>query len=459
MFELVHARLPEAVRACRLLYDTTTGGYHLPTRELHPEFGLADVERMRAAHPKPQYDCIEAPVADLLCSLVVNTRSRLILETGTSRGFSTAHLAAAARSVHGDDARVVSLDISDVPNRFYLKGEVRQSIDARLVDSLSQDPLALSGGAEFDFLFLDSMHSYDHLGQEIERYLPHLKLGGLMALHDTFFYDGLGLITLTLMQLPGLEVLSFPTHRRHNDQLRSPGVSLFRKVAPIAVGSVRFPRGLPGLATELVALNDPEAILAKAGMGVARAPYAAQRLPLDGPRRPGAPALLAPWQAPAPAVAPQPVPALRALPAVSAAPVVPAVQAAPGVAELRRRAFDAAANGDMNGGVGLLEQALRGDAGDVDVLCDLATLALSANEPVAAVKLARSALGYAPDHAPSLYTLGMALAQGGAVAPAIRALRSLASGPGAVALRAELGGAAADNVAPMLRRLEARAAA
>ncbi|MBT9486932.1 MAG: class I SAM-dependent methyltransferase [Rubrivivax sp.] len=456
MFELVHARLPETVRACRLLYDTATGGYHLPSREEQPVFGLADVDRMRAAHTKLQYDCIEAPVADLLCSLVVNTRSRLILETGTSRGFSTAHLAAAARSVHGDEARVVSLDKNEVPNRFFVGGEVQASIDARLVDSLSQDPRELSQGAEFDFLFLDSMHSYDHLGQEIERFLPHLKLGGLMVLHDTFFYDGLGLVTLTLMQLPGLEVLSFPTHRRHNAKLRSPGVTLFRKVAPIAVGSLRFPREMPGLATELVAVKDPEAVLARAGMGVARAPYAAQRLPLDGPRVAGAPALLDPWQPPVAVVVPLVV--ASPAPPTPLVQMAPAAPAAPAVAELRRRAFDAAANGDMNRGVDLLEQALRGGAGDVDVLCDLATLALSANELVSAVKLARRALDYAPDHAPSLYALGMALAQGGAVAPAIRALRSVASGPGAAALRAELGGVAADNVAPMLRRLEARAA-
>jgi hypothetical protein len=142
--------------------------------------------------------------------------------------------------------------------------------------------------------------------------------------------------------------------------------------------------------------------------------------------------------APAPAPAPSPAPA----------PVADGF----GVGELRRQAMLAHATGQLDRAVDLLKQALVQSPLDHEVLCDLASMALAGGEPVAAVTLARRALERAPDHATSLYTLGMALAQGGAHAPAIRALQRVASGPGAEALRADAG-ALADRVAPMLERL------
>lgn len=444
MFEQILATLPEAVRATRMLYEPETGGYHLPRRDLQQTFGLADVARMRAEHVALQYDCIETPVADLLSSLVVNTRSRLILETGTSRGFSTSHLAAAARCVHGAAARVVTLDVEHVPHRFFCDTEITATIEHRLENSLDQDPRALGQGEDFDFLFLDSLHSYDHLGREVALYLPHLKLGGLMALHDTFYYDGLGLLALALMQVPGLEALSFPTHRQHAAGKRCPGVSLFRKVAAIEPGSLCFPAQLDLLRTELVIVKSPEVVVAHLGMAATRAPYEASRLRQSGPRIHASPALLEPAGA-RPKAVPSPVPAPPKPLLVPAAP--------PGaIGDLRRQAMLAHATGQIDRAIDLLQQALVQSPMNHEVLCDLASMALASGDPVAAVKLARSALDRAPDHAISLYTLGMALAQGGAHASAIRTLQYVASGPGAEALRADAA-ALADQVAPMLERL------
>lgn len=447
MFELVLDGLPEMARAARRLYDPESGGYHLPPRDEQKPFGLADLPRLLAQPTPPQYDCIEVPVADLLCSLVLNTRSRLILETGTSRGFSTSHLAAAARCVHGDAAQVISLDPAEVPNRFYLGSEAARSIQPRRVDSLTQDPRELAQGGEFDFLFLDSLHTYEHLGREIALFLPQLKLGGLMMLHDTFFYDGLGLTTLMLMQTPGLEVLSFPTHRRHARRLRSPGVSLFRKLAPVAPGSIVFPGELEMLRTELVSLKDPRAALPRLGMAALRPHYVAASLAQGEARGPRSAALLEPAGAPAveapPAVAAVPAPAMP-----EPAAAVPSSQAA----VLRCRAYQASASGQVDRAITLLQQALQDDPHNAEVLCDLAALALATGDVLAAVKLARATLERSPDHPVALYTLGMGLAQGGAAAPAIRALERVATGDGAAALRAQTG-ALADNVVPMLEKL------
>ena len=294
MFEKLLDLLPESVRACRRLYDPQTGGYHLPLREANHPISLAQVDAMRERHTQPQYDCIEVPVADLLGSLVINIRAQLILETGTSRGFSTAHLAAAARCVHGPDAKVISIDLAPTANLMFEGSPLASTIVAVKADSLQIDLAPLTAGAEFDFLFLDSLHSYAHLSREIERFLPMLKVGGLLALHDTFFYDGLGLVTLMLMQLDGLETLSMPTHRLHAHQTRSPGVSLFRKLAPIAASELRFPRGAPTLQLELVHIEDPGAIANHLGMAALRRDYVAQGLLAASARDWDSPALLAP---------------------------------------------------------------------------------------------------------------------------------------------------------------------
>ncbi|MCA8966424.1 MAG: class I SAM-dependent methyltransferase [Planctomycetes bacterium] len=503
MFERILDGLPEMARAARRLYDPDSGGYHLPTREDQQPFGLADVERMWAVHTTLQYDCIETPVADLLASLVVNTRARTILETGTSRGFSTAHLAAAARAVHGDSARVVTLDAEAVPNRFFEGSDLARSIDARGVDSLSVDPTELAGSEAFDFLFLDALRSYRHVADEVARFLPRLKVGGLFVLHDTFGFDGLGLVVLQLMQHPALEVVSLPTHRPSVPARRTPGVTILRKVAEVLPGSLVLPGRGPDLEREMINVVEWPTLVQAIGSGALRPTYVAGHQSADQTRSSRSAPLLAPaGSAPTPApvtvdasaaadAVPASAPLLRDLPAANAATapglpdavfrqlqrLTPAMRPAssPAVAptvttpaetptrgapasNLRVRAFKAQAAGDTDKAVALLQSALAVSPGDPDVICDLASLALATGEPVPAVTLARRALDVAPDHPVALFTLGMALAQGGAAAPAIRALQRVADGEGAAALRAQAG-ALADQVAPMLAQLRARQAA
>lgn len=75
MFEAPLQTLPESALACRALYDVASGGYHLPLREHNRRLRREDAPQFRALYPQVHYDCIEVPVADLLYSLVVNTRS------------------------------------------------------------------------------------------------------------------------------------------------------------------------------------------------------------------------------------------------------------------------------------------------------------------------------------------------------------------------------------------------
>lgn len=93
MLELLIENLPPAVRTVRKLYDLRSGGYFIPPR--HEMSAIDDSYIPHWRHKLAVlYDCIESPVADILFTLVFNLKGQKVLETGTSRGFSTCHLAA-----------------------------------------------------------------------------------------------------------------------------------------------------------------------------------------------------------------------------------------------------------------------------------------------------------------------------------------------------------------------------
>ena len=293
MYEELLRTLPESALACRALYDSESGGYWLPPRSENRRLTLAEVPALREQHGPAQFDCVEAPVADLLFSVVVNTRSRLVLETGTSRGFSTSHLAAATRFVAGARARVVTLDIAPTPQPFFADSDLAPAITALQADSLSVVLSELLGPARFDFMFFDSLHTYAHLSGELARHLPLLKVGGLFALHDTLVYDDLGLVVLWMMASRCFEVLSLPTHRSHGEGRRSPGVSLFRKLSEPDAGDLRYPSLADVVEGERESLLRPQEVVARTGSFFRDARYAARDLD-RGPRLSTSPALLDP---------------------------------------------------------------------------------------------------------------------------------------------------------------------
>lgn len=291
MFEILLQTLPETALTCRALYDASSGGYHLPLREHNRPMHRGEVETLRQQYPRPLYDCVEVPVADLLYTLVLNTRSLHILETGTSRGFSTCHLAAGACAVDAAAARLISVDPAPAPHLFFEESPLAASITAVRADALALDPAALAGGRAFDFMFFDSLHTYAHLSAELTRYLPLLRLGGLFALHDTFVFDALGLVVLALARSGRVEMLSMPSHRRHAEPARSPGVSLFRKIAPVEAGESWFPELGVAADGERHVLPDPAAVVQRSGSLFMDRRYVAHRMHRDA-RQVLSPALL-----------------------------------------------------------------------------------------------------------------------------------------------------------------------
>ncbi len=103
-------------------------------------------------------------------------KPKLIVETGSDRGYSGSHLALGWPS-----ARVVSIDIrsvcSDHLNAFHHPN----------VETITDDSLAVADQFEdnsIDLLFLDSAHTCAHVSKEIELYVPKVRAGAVVFIDD-----------------------------------------------------------------------------------------------------------------------------------------------------------------------------------------------------------------------------------------------------------------------------------
>jgi predicted O-methyltransferase YrrM len=227
VLEFLFDNLPTQVKEFRLQYDTSTGGYRVPPR-LH-FYGIDSGKTAEWSNLPVQYDPVELPVADLLFNLAYNSHSKNILETGTSRGFSTCHLATAALARKG---KVITIDLDPLPYHLWEATKLEpliHSLKGRSSLVVKQDVEEILSGELFDILFLDSLHSYEHLISEIQVYESLLKVGGMIILHDTLFYDALGFVVDDLEVNGRFQVITIETHRHHEENTRSPGVTIARK--------------------------------------------------------------------------------------------------------------------------------------------------------------------------------------------------------------------------------------
>jgi hypothetical protein len=106
-------------------------------------------------------------------------------------------------------------------------------------------------------------------------------------------------------------------------------------------------------------------------------------------------------------------------------PQTPTASSLPTSPELRRQAYAAIAAGRPEEAFALLEAALSAAPNDHEVLCDLATLALTHAEFEPAIEFARRAIEVSTSHGPSRYVMAMALAGSGARVEAIDIFEAL----------------------------------
>jgi predicted O-methyltransferase YrrM len=227
------ARLNEQARLFARTYDPRTGGYRVPVRDQMPRLTPEIVDGFRQSVPADahQWDSIEVEVAQWLYSVAKLTSAKRILETGCSRGFSTCFLAAAVSGTK--EGLVVTIDPAELWHLWddspleglieWIPGYSTECVQT--VDEVTQ-------GAEFDLLFLDSLHSYPNLIAEIQIYERRLRDGGIIVMHDTMFYDCLGAVAAQMSSNPRYEVLSMRSPRTHGVRDgRRPGVTICTKIS------------------------------------------------------------------------------------------------------------------------------------------------------------------------------------------------------------------------------------
>jgi predicted O-methyltransferase YrrM len=119
---------------------------------------------------------ITAEVGDLLCVLVYARRPRTIVEFGASHGFSTIHLAAAARDV--GSCRVITTEIEPdkvaAAQRNLAAAGLDDLVEMRVGDALT----TLKDVPEVDLLFLDGWNNlYEPV---VDLLAPRLSRGALV---------------------------------------------------------------------------------------------------------------------------------------------------------------------------------------------------------------------------------------------------------------------------------------
>ncbi len=130
-----------------------------------------------------------------LLDLLVDLRPDVVLEIGTDRG-GTLFLWTRAAS---PDALLITVDIRKMVGRlgrFSPFALVRKSFERRrqrieLVDDVDSQSDAtverirrLLGARPVDFLFLDGDHRYEAVKRDFDLYVPLVRPGGIVALHD-----------------------------------------------------------------------------------------------------------------------------------------------------------------------------------------------------------------------------------------------------------------------------------
>lgn len=165
-------------------------------------YGSADGRGARVADPST------FPLLALLHYLIRANGCARVIETGTARGVSAACLASAV--AHRPGAQVVTLDFSDAPGRHdlwaALPESMRACIEARPVESLSGLAAALDAGEQYHAALLDSLHTGDHVWEELQLAARLVCPGGLILIHDATYPHGTVPLALERAQAAGYDV-------------------------------------------------------------------------------------------------------------------------------------------------------------------------------------------------------------------------------------------------------------
>jgi predicted O-methyltransferase YrrM len=110
--------------------------------------------------------------------LTIEFNLKTTLELGTAEGESTSALLYASKQIGGN---VYSIDINPCQ-------EARETIkNLALFDRwnfIQGDDLQVNWSKEIDHLFIDTSHEYNQTLEELRKYEPYVRSGGIITLHD-----------------------------------------------------------------------------------------------------------------------------------------------------------------------------------------------------------------------------------------------------------------------------------
>lgn len=203
-----HANIHEAILAFEETYERSVGGWH--------EHGVV------------HFASVELEVGRLWHALVLLLQPRMVLETGTFKGYSTACIASALATL-GGDRRVITIDPAPQDGQVWAGTSLESVVTLRRQMSQDALPDLIRAGTRFDMLVLDSDHHYDTIMTELLCYEPLLKVGGTILFHDSLFFDGVGAAVQQVLSNPRFQGLTLDSPRRAIPGQRCPGVTIVRK--------------------------------------------------------------------------------------------------------------------------------------------------------------------------------------------------------------------------------------
>lgn len=129
------------------------------------------------------------------------TGKGVIVEIGSWKGKSTVYLGGGSKS--GKGVKIFAIDPHIGSLEHQKKGpiwtfeEFKENIKMANVDDVIEPIVKTSQAAEKDFgqkpvefLWIDGDHKYQSVKLDFDIWLPHLIEGGIIAFHDTIFYEG-----------------------------------------------------------------------------------------------------------------------------------------------------------------------------------------------------------------------------------------------------------------------------
>lgn len=156
---------------------------------------------------------VELEVGELLAGIVRATKPKVIIETGTYKGFSTLMIASALK--RNEMGHLYTMDLNDWnvleecrkfeldPFVTFIKGDSRLVI-REILPKIEK----------IDFLWLDADHTKKSIVDELEAALPALRPGTLVAFHDTIlFQEEADAIKEIEVRFPEWQSIGFRTSR------------------------------------------------------------------------------------------------------------------------------------------------------------------------------------------------------------------------------------------------------